>query len=240
MWTVTRNSEDEYAEAIAGEGDSIQTLAEQIGLSVAQAQYWLSVQELPPVDEVVPKGTSWKVPNTIIAYWGGDLGAAGQLWVDWNGDIDSLKDKGFLVEELHFKPNFIYRSDSSGPSSKKPTKRFEWKPVKGGSDEFELMHAVMRYTLSKKLHGLFYWGHGSPHGLIVKDGPTGSWQLLYDHARPLYGLAWVKLCGCFSDKGKPCLCSNTLGHTWEGFDGMLIPLGPIAGNIDSADWKMLA
>src|SRR5262249_21006323 len=88
---------------------------------------------------------TFKVPNTVLAYWGANANFLGRVHVGWDGGINSLKARGFKVDVGGVNPLW---SDS-------------W-PVQ------TFMQYVVAHTVDKSLYGLYLWGHGI--GFASADG----------------------------------------------------------------------
>ena len=141
LWKITRDGKS-LADAEAEKDDTMETLAKRVGLGADEWQKWATVgvtiktttgrkniSDLIKTDKICP-GEKLQVPNTVLAYWGGELGGFGKGWVMWGTDVDTLKKRGFNV------------SEQEGLAAAK----------------FE--RYIQDTTKSKELHGVFFWGHG--------------------------------------------------------------------------------
>jgi hypothetical protein len=82
-------------------------------------------------------GFWFMVPNTIVAYWGGELGGAGAFLVAWGKNIDDMKAFGFFVQQYGLR----------GPLAD---------PLK----DTKLRDKLVDLTEQKLLYGVYFWGHG--------------------------------------------------------------------------------
>jgi hypothetical protein len=94
---------------------------------------------LPLAPDVLPikseqdklSGCEWfQIPNTVLAYWAGELGGSGKWWVMWRSDVQTLHQRGFKVAE------------NQGWTGARFNKH------------------IADSTADKTLHGIFFWGHG--------------------------------------------------------------------------------
>lgn len=164
----------------------------------------------------VKKCGAW-VPNTVLAYWAGELGSIGKTWVWWSRDINSLKSEGYFVE------------DEKG-----------WT-----ASQFE--NYLSRKTGAQELYGILFWGHGfwtrvnepwsiwDPFGwnrdrdwgglVVSKDEFSyySSWNLKYK-----LGLGLMYACGTNASRDK-----FSDDARFFGSEEVLVPIGtPPAKQID--------
>jgi hypothetical protein len=224
LWIIERNG-DAKAYATAEAGDSVSTLAPLIGLDPDDFDDWLTSEEEP-----MPRTTTevlcgrHQIPNTVVAYWAGDVGAIGRAWVFRGRRVRELRRRGFLVEDMRFRPN--WRIEWTRPDGEGDTPDYEWVPVTGGSPRGELQGKLESLASTRVLHGLYFWGHGWPGGAGANDGEGFSVQVYYGDINLAYkmGLGWVH--ACYSNYGKSSLVSGTPGHEWIGYDAVLSPVLP--------------
>jgi RHS repeat-associated protein len=155
LWKINRDG-GEQAFATAEQDDTVQKLADLIGLEASEYHNWLEQVKFAgrpagspwPSSQIqaLPRCSAYWIPNTVLAYWGGELGGFGEWWVRWHEDVGVLSKRGFKVDE---NTNWTAR-------------------------QFE--NYILNETTHKKLHGLFFWGHGS--GYWVIDKPAPPWDLL--------------------------------------------------------------
>ena len=212
QWKITRNgSMYASAECIC---DNVFSLSRIIGLSVSEYRFWLTTQngeDLPLTPYMKIKSQTFLIPNTIYAYWAGDMGEIGKLWVNWNSNISYLSSLGFRV--------------------------IEYKNVKG-AQHLSVQHGLENASISRVLHGVYYWGHG--YGPYPSDGLTdsiGTAHIYYIGVQrfnkpsmtPIslsYKLALGLVFACDSNSGKSTLLSSSSGAIWKGFSGTLYPIFP--------------
>src|SRR5262249_53919192 len=111
-WHVFRRG-DAKAVAIPDPGDTVQELANQIGLNASEFRNWFSSPKfvnvgsgdvdrlkVERVDVNTPMigGELCYIPNTIYAIWAGDLGSFGKWGVNWYRDLGYLQAIGFNVQ----------------------------------------------------------------------------------------------------------------------------------------------
>jgi hypothetical protein len=199
-WKVDRTGSSKAA-AKPEIGDTVADLAQIIGLSAADYRKWLSpvgpthipASATAPITDC----SEFRVPNTVHAYWAGDMWGLGKWWVHWPDSTWYLRYIGFKVVE----------TDKSADS----------KPL-------ELQSLLTETASRKELHGLYFWGHGLyPYpstGLAARNGPT---LLRYAQIDLAYKMALGLVFACDSNSGKNALLSNTPGSIWHGYTGDLYP-----------------
>ena len=132
-WEVKRDGGEQAM--VEGCADTVSNLAQKIGLEANEFKSWLTDFDRKglPASENDNIGTKWrefKIPNTVLAYWAGELGDFGKAWVGWNTDRDVLRLRGFKVDERSGETAATFESHISSGTAK------------------------------RELHGLFFWGHG--------------------------------------------------------------------------------
>jgi hypothetical protein len=196
---VERNGNDK-ASAIPENGDTVSDLAKLIGLNAAEYQRWLSVvgpTSMPnSATDPINQCAEFRIPNTVVAYWAGNLGWFGQWWVRWNSSVKYLRARGFNVEAHHHQ--------------------------KG--DTWALQTIFMSKSGEKRLHGLYFWGHGSapyPAEYLVSD--SGDAVLAFSSPGLYYHMALGLVFACDSNSGQNALMSGNASQIWKGFNGTLVP-----------------
>jgi RHS repeat-associated protein len=156
LWAIKRDPTKSQATACPEEDDNLRGLAKEIGLSTADIDKWLSA-DLPA--GVTPRPITdsdldakfaggeieYLIPNTVLAFWMGDLKGLGRTAVSWDRDISYLKARGFFVTEQI--------NDGESP----------WTPP-------GFANYMKTNTSNGTLHGVFLWGHGHPNFIASKDG----------------------------------------------------------------------
>ncbi|MBR6470411.1 MAG: hypothetical protein IKS83_01310 [Victivallales bacterium] len=181
-------------------GESIASLAAAAGLAAEEFDLWASdvVEGIGPMGERLIKQAG--IPNVIVAYWAGNLGAIGRWWVDWNANVKKMRKRGFLVDELF----------STGAV-------------------LEYQTALNTRQNAGELHGTYFWGHGfSPdmrhktcsRGGLVNRNKTRTLSFQEYHSR--YHLAFAYVFACHSSHGAEAI----LAMDWRGFEGVLVPWNP--------------
>jgi len=204
-WTVSRNG-DETASAESEAGDTIDDLANMIGLEAKEFPMWLTVSSgnsMPGSSSQKMTGCEhFEVPNTIEAYWAGNLGWLGRWYIRWNPNVRYLRSLGFHVEDHHFQD--------------------------GVDDVWDLQKRLQPKSMAKQLQGLYFWGHGGSltppvypaHDLFSDTGvplvDSGSTGLFYH-----MGLGLVFACD--SNSLKSALESDNGAAIWNGYTGTLVP-----------------
>jgi RHS repeat-associated protein len=198
-WKVDRKGGGK-APAEPEDGDTVADLANLIGLNAADYQKWLS----PVGGSAMPTSSSqrltkcdkFEIPNTVVAYWAGDLGWVGRWWVRWNSSIKYLGKRGFNVDDQRHQRGSTWALQTSLQS-------------KAGA---------------KELHGLYFWGHGTaPYPAQYLASSTGDVLLEFSSANLSYKMALGLVFACDSNAGQSALSSGTSGHIWKGFSGTLVP-----------------
>jgi len=226
LWKITRDGKS-TAKAEAEAGDAVRKLAIIVGLDPDQYKSWLGRQHtytatsgldlimMPDSpDEAVMSGCPFTIPNTVLAFWAGELGGFGKSWVQWRSDADVLAARGFKVNE------------QSG-----------WKV-----QQFE--DYIRNSTTSKELHGIFFWGHGwgykeSGDFVNVADGILWTGTILdsshknpkkdfddywstYTDWRPKYYLGLGVLWACGTNAARFQFGPSAI---FRGSEGVLYPHG---------------
>jgi hypothetical protein len=204
-WVLKRDKVLPKALASCDCGDTIADLAAKIGLNSQEYAKWLTpVGGALPASASTPleQKTTFLVPNTVYAYWAGNLWGFGKYWVGWDDSVWYLKALGFRVVEM------------DNPSNVK---------------RLALQNLLEASSGSKELHGLYFWGHGierrgpNPYpspGLIGASGPA---LLMYGEISLSYKMALGLVFACDSNTGQPALFSNSQGGIWHGYSGTLYP-----------------
>ena len=212
-WWVNRNG---GAQAVAVCcADTVEVLAEKIGLSASEYRKWLVPIDglpLPSSESEVMSSRDFEIPNTVYSYWAGwtGPGSIGKAWVNWNSSVRYLESLGFMVPEFDH--------------------------VNGTS--YVLQQLLEGASMNKTLHGFYFWGHGwgpypSP-GLTADGSPD---DILYYHdvnppggpkrgIRLQYGMALGLVFACDSLSGEPWLSSGTPGSIYHGYRRTLRPIIP--------------
>jgi hypothetical protein len=197
------------------------SLAAVIGLKAADYGLWSSsidgAAPPPSATSIVEDCAKFQIPNSIIAYWAGDVGAFGKTWVGWAPNIRYLERLGFYVRAIDH--------------------------IRGTRGT--LVSELGAGTRDGTVHGLYYWGHGfAPYpssGLTATakynknyDQYVGDEIFSYrDDKRALtYKLGAGFIFACDSNTGKSALSSNALGHIWRGYTRTLYPFG------DPTQWSL--
>jgi len=218
-WEIIRDG-DRQAVARGECDDEVLELAQTIGLDHRVYSRWLvSTDGQPlPLSSIEPlwRDRVFLIPNTVYAYWAGNLSTVGKSIVSWNANVNYLRNRGFYVDD---------RDHTRGY---------------GQILQYKLMAASNR----KELHGLYYWGHGvfprrlppftgkslglgtSPwYGFASPIIPAdGEWNVKYSTTRLNYKMALGLVFACDSNNGASVLHSGTDGSIWWGDTGLLWPL----------------
>ena len=200
---IKRDSQESYGRAcFENKKETIKDLANKIGLKEHEASEWLRDKNMNPVSS--PQIGIWYfVPNTIISYWGGDMGVAGQIYVNWQ-----LQNTVFEV--------FDYKVESYR--------------VKEGN-HYEYQRLLERASVNASLQGTYFWGHGDERWLAAEFGfkgfgwigykPDYVWLLQYKSLKLQYAPAHAYIYACESNAGKSAFRNP---KDWVGYGNMLIPL----------------
>jgi hypothetical protein len=158
-------------------------------------------------------GQSFEIPNTILMGWFGEYGNVwGKEFMNWSGNVADLGQLGFDV--VQFDNDFYQGSD---PDSVKTV----------------FLNLVEDLSGRKALHGMYFMGHGSLHGVgaIASGGihytvgpPT--W-IMYEEifARTAaYGLGALIIHACHGNESnaRPLLLS--VNGIWWGCTGIFNPV----------------
>ena len=235
LWDVRReNMSQATATAEQKPGyDTVAGLAQLIGLEESEFQQWLrlknpedtvrtslgkrSLANLTSSDGICP-GEEVLIPNIVMCVWAGDFGGPGKAWVQYEKDVQTLRDRGF----------YTFMIDVRGEDADTITA-----PIFEG--------LLKDFTHEPFLHGLFYWGHGvnAIHRRTFLDpfmlwkNPADGWvglslgggiesQSLYARWSPEYKLGLGVLWACGSSNASRHFSDNGI---FRGSDRVLVPHG---------------
>jgi hypothetical protein len=220
LWKFNRQQEWAWTHPVAEEGDTIATLAKEIGLDVREWKAWMDIDPglvgggradfrtsiktaegkkgmdgLRPDLKICP-GERVMVPNTVLAYWAGELGGFGKFWVMWSSDVAALKRRGFHVIEAE------------------------------GWNANKLSKFLASKQKDKLLHGVFMWGHGSP-GYIYTTAKAfhdrdRAYYSYYRDWHPQYRMGLGVLFACYTDTARSSFSTDAV---FWGKTGTLWPHG---------------
>lgn len=208
-WKVFRRG-DWKATAYCGCGDTVEELANVIGLDRRDFLKWLASADgnaLPhSFDESINEPRKFNIPNTVFAYWAGEAGWVGKGFVSWNYSVRYLKQLGFNVQEgLHNRKvqNLALQELILEPASQ-----------------------------AKQLHGLYFWGHGRLPYPSPGLSYNGVWIIKYSTIRLSYKMALGLVFACDSNNGRTSLMSPERAAIWNGYNQDLDPFdqGPFNVN----------
>jgi RHS repeat-associated protein len=232
LWAIERNNSG-TARAISEKGDTIQGLADLIGLDIGEREAWLSHPEKVEVsdgtkaafkdlkdDTPLAAKQEFSVPNTVYMLWAGDLGAAGRWAVDWNEDRKSLETLGFKVvqDEIYW------------VKDKRVLLRVGPITFRGGYKTNMGWGAVLSKlsTLSAKqeLQGFVFTGHGDADGIGLDQRSFEGSSIEFINLREnlKYNLGFAILNSCFSNSEPGnSIVSKSNGVRFGGSTGYLLP-----------------
>ena len=241
QWRVTRNGGAKATAEPLSDTCTIAGLAAKIGLKalsinngqeVQEFKKWLTLPlfsfnvcrygklmrispgDLRVTDEIL-RGTQFEIPNTMLAFWRGDLKPIGQTHVGWQKDIENLRSLGFKVDE----------KDEKGFKTGKQFRDYLSDKTKPGTEE---------------LHGVILWSHGFPEGLasrhvtmnVYHSEVTGSIINGVQSSGALnYKLGFVILNACYTDFKRGD--TGTIRKKWPA-PWPTEPYGPLAAG--GRDW----
>ena len=207
LWDINRYYQ-EKAGARAKPGNTIMGLANRIGLRTGEYRDWLTADSgtAMPASWAQPLNgcEHFKIPNTVVAYWGGVGADYGKDWVQWYRSVIYLGMLGFHVD---------VRDHVIG-------------------DDLGLAKIFHEKSSAKELHGLYFWGEGIYNratkqyiGLASRPKPRDA--LVYRKYPGLeYGMALGLVFACGSNSGEIALMSLNPGQIWHGYTGILNPVNP--------------
>jgi hypothetical protein len=202
-WDVYR--ENQFRAPAACCDDTVAALAHKIGLHEGEYRAWLRPTDgggLPNSEDEKIKGRRhFEIPNTLVAYWAGNLGEHGKSWVGWANNVSYLRERGFDVVQVDHRAGM------------------------------ELFLGMQSRTLASAsvLHGLYFWGHGTEKGLDwypkYPSGSGGEKVLTDAEVRLLCHMAFGAVFACKSNHGRNALVGSPVpGQIWNGYDGRLMPV----------------
>ena len=152
--------------------DNISKLAKEINLSIGEKDYWLSDEFGNRVGS--PKANQkYRIPNTVIAYWAGDLDGVGKWWVDWNKNISFFTDAGYYVNEIRYSGN-------------EPSGHYATILNSSSSDA--------------SLYGTYFWGHGNELGVGTRHKHLAEFKML--NIKYTIAFAHIYACDSNKGKGQ--------------------------------------
>jgi RHS repeat-associated protein len=210
LWQIIRNGQP-TATAIAEKGkrDTIKSLAELIGLDVAQKDDWLRPVNNTPIDKVLTPGEKFSIPNTVVAIYAFNAWrdvfqwTLGGMFCGFDASVGRLERVGFKVVEHNVRPT--------------------WNNTKPTPDE--ICKSISQLSRKAELHGFWYMGHGEANMLRLRrknkffggcDEVLLSWQWIARHLK--YRLALVVANACESE-GSKALATGTKGAIHKFFEG---------------------
>jgi len=210
-WLVDRSGGQVATAMVVIYPDTAEALAKEIGLDANEFRKWIELSDSPiktemgfktleelSSDHKICPMQKVTVPNTVMAYWGGWGQGVGKHFVDWGKDVATLVKRGF----------FVYEPEGYDAS------RFE--------------EAIKFMQLSKKLHGIYAWGHGSKEEFVTVESEIKN-QLYftqYSDWHPIYKLGLGVVWACHSGEGGLNKFTSSNGIT-KGHVGILYaPLLP--------------
>ena len=199
-WAISRTG-DNFALA-QGSYDSIHSLADIIGLAVGDYKKWAS-----PLSEPIPNSPyqiiqciKLRIPNTVIAYWAGDLGSFGKWWVNYNDGVEHLRGLGFRVNSFRHGEDVV---------------------------SIPIQRQLMSATRGKWLQGFYFWGHGyRPYPSSGLTNSNGDLLVDYSSISLSYKLGITLLFACDSNSGMGSIASFSPGAIRVGHTGTLYPVNP--------------
>ncbi|MBM4043982.1 MAG: RHS repeat-associated core domain-containing protein, partial [Planctomycetes bacterium] len=211
VWEIQRDWLKPQAIA-RGEHDTVENLAKKIGLNGREYRAWLEPADGKglPASEKDDVGSCrlFKIPNEIIAFWGGELGGVGKALVGWQQQISTLQGRGFYTI-----------------------------PVQGWTSA-RLSQEIRDDSRRKWLHGFFFWGHGNCVSILLdsskKNDNTGNWDYYFAQffADTAYRLGFGVMFCCEGKSARFVFSDNAI---FWGMSGTLVPLPPFfpppVGNI---------
>lgn len=185
-------------------------LAAKIGLNEEEKTRWLSPTE---------RDDEYEIPNTIFAFWGGDLGRLGRWYVRWHSELAELRALGFCVEEFRFAPQHRDRKGESAATSRVLQEEY-------------LVPQLRSLGLRKELHGILWWSHGLAP--ILREGEIVPTQLLVQRAARvdyraiekalLYKLGFVVVNACYARAGAETWVSSSPGRIFLASPNVVNPV----------------
>ena len=155
-------------------------LASSVQLNESEALKWLRNKDGSKVSaKDLKTKCSFQIPNTVIAYWAGELGGVGRWWVNWNSNIDNLKKTGYMVNEYDGSENTASHHDQN------------------------LLHSAVAES---QLYGTYYWGHGNTKGLA--NSTDKHYLLEYSNLKITYKIGFAHIYACESNSGKSAFNST--------------------------------
>jgi RHS repeat-associated protein len=195
LWIIARDGQA-TAVAEAEYEDTIEALADTIGLQADEWRKWITFdkiltqsslivginsKQLTEKTQICP-GQKVTIPNTVLAYWGGELGGFGKFWVMWDMDVSTLKKRGFIVFEA------------------------------GETTAEMLEYAINLGQRERFLHGIFFWGHGFDGGAATDSGHKDDLRFwsYYEDWHPHYKMAIGIIFACRSSSARPHFADNAI------------------------------
>ncbi len=185
LWVIERKGLSQ-ARAIAEKGDTIDSLANSVGLRPEHWGAWVEGKIFfedgeGGIDGIVCPGTKVKVPNTIYVAWFGETNGFGKWWSGWEKSKSVYEGRGYRVQTIDW-TDYLSKENHGNAAKQKFKNKF--------------LNDIGTLSSAKELHGFSVTGHGLPTGLIIKLWKTNklaNGKLVHDWFSVSYNEIFGKL-----------------------------------------------
>ncbi|MDR2704947.1 MAG: hypothetical protein LBC02_04130, partial [Planctomycetaceae bacterium] len=209
LWKIRRDSSKSIVYAYAEQNDTFSGLAQLIGLDVAQKNNWLTPYNGEILGATPICGNKYGIPNTILRAWFGEVDQLGKLYMQWYFNKTRLNRLGFYVDTFDNDDDaYVGKSQSYVRAT--------------------FVEQVQLLGQDKKLHGLYFMGHGSQTAIgsegtrVYTRGP--QWQIDYidigSRVGYLLGAAIIQACESDNANARGLVSQNGI---FKGYTGTYIP-----------------
>jgi len=168
----------------------------------------LSPSKAPTYIETDPT-KAYKVPNTVLNVWMGDMGAMGRWWVNYNDSTDEERNRKYKVIDMRRK---------DGPVDPPNT------PWWNQTFQSDVLREVRRLSGSGALQGWNSWSHGNVQGIGNTDGDRDAFLAFHDIAASSnYGLAVAIVWACEAQAGQSAFIKGNPNGRYVSGQGIQIP-----------------
>ncbi len=223
QWNVNRAG-NFTAPATSMVGCTIAELADEIGLERGEFRAWLTFtndnvmlangtqthKDNIAVDTLLG-ANSFQIPNTMYMAWFGEMGIAGQGWMNWGQNVADLQRLGFHV--VQFNNDDFDKSNANGVKA-------------------NFLGGVTWLSNEKFLHGMYMMGHGGTTNVgssgtrCYTQGPDWSVQYAEIEAQLNYDLGAVIIHACWSNESNAEDLLVSDNGFFVGQTGVYVPLDP--------------
>jgi RHS repeat-associated protein len=211
LWLIHRNPDNDRAVVYAEKGDTVDGLAQKIGLDDSDFQVWLKPEgngKLPATATEVVPSCQYTIPNTYYIEFGEYI-----HWWDWAfGPIslwrNTLQDMKTMLVKDGYKVVLTSPSDASVASA---------------------------HLNSLNIIGFAYCGHGGGAGNLIFNDKNGPGSTLAAGRQTKYGIAQLIAFGCDTATKTPSRFQQMQHYSYSPWEKSVAIRGTFYGVYDSVN-----